>query len=79
MTTLLSEMRGRLIAASEQSPERRREAADTLFGIENSYKVYWGQARALDDAGFAGKLAANEADLKAKAGKQLGDPWGDIA
>ncbi|KAK0331536.1 hypothetical protein LTR94_028537, partial [Friedmanniomyces endolithicus] len=24
-------------------------------------------------------LAANEADLKAKAGKQLGDPWGDIA
>ena len=79
MTTLLSEMRGRLIAASEQSPDRRREAADTLFGIENSYKVYWGQARALDDAGFAGKLTANEADLKAKAGKRLGDPWGDIA
>ncbi|PCG14394.1 MULTISPECIES: S46 family peptidase [Sphingomonas] len=79
MTTLLSEMRGRLIAASEQSPDRRREAADTLFGIENSYKVYWGQARALDDAGFAGKLKANEADLKAKAGKRLGDPWGDIA
>lgn len=79
MTTLLSEMRGRLIAASEQSPDRRREAADTLFGIENSYKVYWGQARALDDAGFAGKLTANEADLKAKAGKRLGDPWSDIA
>ncbi len=78
-TTLLSEFRGRLIAAGEQSAERKREAADTLFGIENSYKVYWGQARALDDNAFAARLAQNEAELKAKAGKGAGDPWGDIA
>ncbi|MEH3035073.1 MAG: S46 family peptidase [Sphingomonas adhaesiva] len=77
--TLLSEFRGRLIAAGEQSPERKREAADTLFGIENSYKVYWGQARALDDNAFAARLAQNEAELKAKAGKGAGDPWADIA
>ena len=77
--TLLSEYRGRLIAASEQSADRRREAADTLFGIENSYKVYWGQARALDDSRFAAQLAQNEAALKAKAGGRVGDPWGDVA
>ncbi|MEH3046096.1 S46 family peptidase [Sphingomonas adhaesiva] len=77
--TLLSEYRGRLIAAGEQGAERKREAADTLFGIENSYKVYWGQARALDDNAFAARLAKNEAELKAKAGRKAGDPWADIA
>ncbi len=82
-TTLLSEFRGRLIAASEVSADRKREAADTLFGIENSYKVYWGQARALDDNAFAARLARGETDLKARtakgAGKRAGDPWRDIA
>ncbi|MDR6788849.1 hypothetical protein J2Y58_002214 [Sphingomonas sp. BE138] len=77
-TTLLSEFRGRLIAAGMDDPERRREAADTLFGVENSYKVYWGQARALDDNAFAKRLAENERVLKAKAGTKFGDPWADI-
>jgi hypothetical protein len=78
-TTLLSEFRGRLIAAGMDDAARRREAADTLFGVENSYKVYWGQARALDDNAFAKRLADNEAMLKAKAGDKFGDPWADIA
>ncbi|WP_294196268.1 S46 family peptidase [uncultured Sphingomonas sp.] len=77
-TTLLSEFRGRLIAAGMDDAERKREAADTLFGVENSYKVYWGQARALDDNAFAQRLADNEALLKAKAGGKFGDPWADI-
>ncbi|WP_294358042.1 S46 family peptidase [uncultured Sphingomonas sp.] len=78
-TTLLSEWRGRLIAAGAQSEERRREAQDSLFGTENSYKVYWGQARALDDDAFAAGLAKNEADLQRRAGTRYGTPWADIA
>ncbi|WP_298812689.1 S46 family peptidase [uncultured Sphingomonas sp.] len=78
-TTLLSEWRGRLIAAGAQSEERRREAQDSLFGTENSYKVYWGQARALDDDAFAATLARNEADLQRRAGTRYGTPWADIA
>ena len=76
-TTLLSEYRGRIISARAESPEKAREGADALFGAENSYKVYWGQARALDDDAFAAKLAANEADLRAKAGDPA--PWNAIA
>ena len=75
--SLLSEYRGRLIAARAESAEKAREGADALFGTENSYKVYWGQARALDDDAFAAKLAASEADLRAKAGDPA--PWNQIA
>jgi V8-like Glu-specific endopeptidase len=75
--SLLSEYRGRVISARGETPEKAREGADALFGAENSYKVYWGQARALDDDAFAAKLAANEADLRAKAGDPA--PWNAIA
>ena len=77
--SLLSEYRGRLISARAESPEKAREGADALFGTENSYKVYWGQARALDDRAFTAKLAAVETDLRAKVGPDAGDPWGEIA
>ena len=60
----LSEYRGRLIAAMAQSPEHRREAFETLGGIENSLKVQIGRVTALGDPAFTGKLAAAEADLK---------------
>lgn len=75
--SILSELRGRLISARAESPEKAREGADALFGVENSYKVSWGQARALDDDAFAARLAANEADLRAKAGDPA--PWNAIA
>ena len=75
--SLQSELRGRLIAARAETPEKAREGADALFGVENTYKVSWGQARALDDETFAAKLAANEADLRAKAGDPV--PWNAIA
>jgi V8-like Glu-specific endopeptidase len=78
-TTLLSEFRGRLIGLMGDDATRKREGGDLLFGLENSYKVYWGQARALDDNGFAGQLAKNEADLRKKAGTTYGTPWDDIA
>jgi hypothetical protein len=78
---VMSELRGRLITAMEQSPEKKREGADTLFGIENSLKVYIGLQTALNDPQFVKTLADAEADLKAKSAGNpaIGDPWGDVA
>jgi hypothetical protein len=75
-----SELRGRLINAMESSPEKEREGGDTLFGIENSLKVYIGRTKALNDPEFVGKLAAAEADLKAKTpgSTAAGNPWQQI-
>jgi hypothetical protein len=75
-----SELRGRLINAMESSPEKEREGGDTLFGIENSLKVYIGRTKALNDPEFVGKLAAAEADLKAKTpgSSAAGNPWQQI-
>ncbi|MGV3481364.1 MAG: S46 family peptidase [Sphingobium sp.] len=82
---LMSEYRGRLIAAMTGDKERTRTGADTLFGIENSYKVYVGQWQALRDPGFSSTLAANEAKLRAAVAKdaklrgRIGDPWANVA
>ncbi len=79
--TIYSELRGRLISAMDQSPEREREGGDTLFGVENSLKVYIGRVKALGDPEFTGRLAAAEADLKQRSAGNaaIGDPWADIA
>jgi V8-like Glu-specific endopeptidase len=76
-----SELRGRLISAMKQSPERAREGAETLGGLENSLKVTIGRVKALNDPAFTGRLAAAEADLKRRAGAGTGggDPWSAIA
>lgn len=76
-----SELRGRLISAMEQSAERKREGGDTLFGIENSLKVFIGRQKALNDPAFVKMLADNEAAIKAKAAGNaaIGDPWGQVA
>ncbi|MET0251948.1 MAG: S46 family peptidase [Novosphingobium sp.] len=76
----LSELRGRLIAEMAQSPEKKREGADTLFGIENSLKVYIGQTKALNDPGFVKTLSDAEASLRAKSSGNaaVGDPWGEV-
>ena len=80
-TTLFSELRGRLISAMAQSPERAREGKEELDGIENSLKVYIGRVKALNDPAFMGKIAAAEADLKARSATNpaIGNPWGDVA
>ena len=77
----LSERRGRLIAAMKQSPEHAREGAETLGGIENSLKVVIGRVKALNDPAFTARLAAAEAQLKARSAQNpaIGNPWGDIA
>ena len=76
-----SEYRGRLIAAMAQSPERAREGAETLGGIENSLKVYIGRVKALGDPAFTARLAVAEAALKAKSAgnASIGNPWADVA
>ena len=76
-----SELRGRLIAAMDGNAERTREGADTLFGVENSLKVFIGRVKALNDPAFTGKLAAAEADLKQRSAGNaaIGNPWADIA
>lgn len=76
-----SELRGRLISAMAESADKRREGTDMLFGVENSLKVFIGRQQALNDPKFVAKLAAAEADLKAKSAGNaaIGDPWGDVA
>ena len=78
---LFSELRGRLISAMEQSPARAREGKEELDGVENSLKVYIGRVKAFNDPVFMSKIAAAEADLRAKsaANPAIGDPWGDVA
>ena len=58
-----------------------REGHQELESIENSLKVYIGRVQALNDPAFTGKLAAAEAELKAKSAGNpaIGNPWGDIA
>lgn len=76
-----SELRGRLISAMGSNPDRLREGGTTLFGIENSLKVYIGAVKALNDPAFTGRLAAAEADLKRRStgNAAIGDPWGEIS
>jgi V8-like Glu-specific endopeptidase len=79
-----SEMRGRLTRFSEESAEHRRVATDPLFGIENSFKVFYGQQSALNDKAFMDAKRAQEAELKAKIAAdpklaaEIGDPWSEI-
>jgi len=76
-----SELRGRLISAMKASPQRAREGKEELDSVENSLKVYIGRVKAFNDPTFMGKLAAAEADLRAKSrgNAVIGDPWTDIA
>jgi hypothetical protein len=76
-----SELRGRLIAAMEQSPTRAREGKEDLDSVENSLKVFIGRVKAFNDPAFMGKLAAAETELRAKSAGNpaIGDPWTDIS
>lgn len=77
----LSELRGRLINAMDSDPVKMREGHQALESLENTMKVYLGLQRALNDRQFSSKLAAAEAELRAKSAGNaaIGDPWSDIA
>ena len=82
---LFSELRGRLVRFSAQSPEHARIANDFLFGIENSFKAYRGEEKALVDPALIVAAHKNDADLKSQVAKDAklaaatGDPWSDVA
>src|SRR6185312_9098187 len=80
---LYSELRGRLLRFTEESAEHTRIGNDLLFGIENSYKAYRGEEKALVDPALIAAKRKQDADLKARVAKdaklsgEIGDPWTD--
>ena len=82
---LFSEFRGRLLRFTGESAEHARIADDLLFGIENSFKAYRGEEKALVDPALITAARKKDADLKTRVAKDAklaaatGDPWGDIA
>jgi Peptidase S46 len=79
-----SELRGRLIEYSQLGVEQKRTAAESLFFVENSFKAFYGQQRALLDPTFFAGLMQERSDLRNRvaANPQLaaavGDPWKEI-
>ncbi|WP_313104944.1 S46 family peptidase, partial [Brevundimonas sp.] len=79
-----SELRGRLVEYSTQGEEEKRVALDPIFGLENSFKVYYGQQGALTDPAFMGKKRAEETELRQRVAadpalaERIGDPWADL-
>jgi hypothetical protein len=80
-----SELRGRLIRFSEESPEHARIASDDLFGIENSFKAIRGEEETLSDPAFIAAKRRADADMRGKVAADprlaadIGDPWTDIS
>ncbi len=80
-----SELRGRLIRFSEESPENRFIASSTLYGVENVYKRGMGRMAALIDQRFMGAREAAEAEFRARVAanpelaRSIGDPWTELA
>ncbi len=79
-----SELRGRLLEYATTGEEARRVSVDPIFGLENSFKVFYGQQGALTDPAFMGKKREEEQELRrrvaadaALAGR-IGDPWADL-
>ena len=79
-----SELRGRIQEYATTSEEAKRVSVDPLFGLENTFKVWYGQQGALTDPAFMAKKREEEADLRARVAAdpavaaRIGDPWGEL-
>ena len=79
-----SEIRGRLIQFSQQSPENERITADLLNMLENSIKVRRKMLDALHEDSLLARKAAEQETLRkniakdARLKQSTGDPWRDI-
>jgi len=79
-----SELRGRLLEYSMTGEEAKRVSFDPIFGLENSFKVYYGQQGALTDPDFMATKREAEAELRARVAadpnlkQQIGDPWAEL-
>jgi hypothetical protein len=85
----ITEYLQRRIAAAQafaaQGPEQARLVGSTIFGLQNSLKVYLGRADALADKAVLAKKQAEENDFRAKVAanpewqKAYGGAWDTIA
>ena len=79
-----SELRGRLLEYSLTGDEAKRTSFDPIFGLENSFKVYYGQQGALTDPAFMAAKREAEQELRARVAadpnlkQQIGDPWAEL-
>jgi len=79
-----SELRGRLLEYSLTGEEAKRVSFDPIFGLENSFKVYYGQQGALTDPEFMAAKREAEAELRARVAadpslkQRIGDPWAEL-
>jgi hypothetical protein len=79
-----SELRGRLLEYSLTGDEAKRLSFDPIFGLENTFKVNYGQQGALTDPAFMAAKREAEAELRARVAadpnlvQQIGDPWSDL-
>ena len=81
----LAEYRGILEEFQTRGAEQQREANEVRFYVENSYKAYLGQQRALDDPAFFATKVVEEQKLRtAVAAKPelqsaTGNAWDELA
>lgn len=79
-----SELRGRYIQFSEESPENARIVGDQIQGVENAIKVRRKQLDALLEDALFERKTAEEKSLRAYVAANnelraaIGDPWADI-
>lgn len=79
-----SELRGRIQEYARTSEEAKRVSVDPLFGLENSFKVWFGQQGALADPAFMATKREEEAELRARVAAdpaiaaRIGDPWSEL-
>jgi V8-like Glu-specific endopeptidase len=79
-----SELRGRLLEYSTTGEEAKRVTVDPLFGLENSFKVFYGQQGALTDPAFMAAKRSEEQELRQRVAadpalaQRIGDPWADL-
>jgi Peptidase S46 len=72
-------------AFAAQGPEQARLVGSTIFGLQNSLKVYLGRGEALADPAILAKKQADENDFRAKVNannewkKAYGKAWDEIA
>ncbi len=81
----LAEYRGILEEFQKRGPEQQREANETRFYVENSFKALLGQQRALNDPAFFATKVTEEQKLRAAVAAKpelqaaYGSAWDDIA
>jgi len=79
-----SELRGRLLEYSTTDEEAKRVSVDPIFGLENGFKVYYGQQGALTDPAFMATKRTAEQELRQRVAadpalaQRIGDPWAEL-